>query len=97
MKKTLLVILMSAASIAVTANAVAATAEAKATYAAANDAASVDFKMARAKCDSLTENKKDVCIAEAKAARVFVEANAKAQYKHLFYSRSDYRTWLLPS
>ena len=76
MKKTLLAILMSAESIAATTHANAATAEAKATYTAANDAASVDFKMARAKCDSLTDNKKDVCIAEAKAARVLVEANA---------------------
>ena len=82
---------MSAASIAVTANATAATAasaEAKATYTAANDAASVDFKVARAKCDSLTDNKKDVCIAEAKAARTFVEANAKAQYKNTVGART---------
>lgn len=88
MKKTLLAILMSAASIAATAHANAATAEAKATYVAANDAASVDFKMARAKCDSLTENMKDVCIAEAKAARVFIEANAKAQYKDTLSART---------
>lgn len=82
-------ILMSAASIAVTAHATAATAEAKAVYVAANDTAVADFKMARAKCDSLTGNTKDVCIAEAKAARTFVEANAKAQYKNTLSARTS--------
>jgi hypothetical protein len=81
MKKSFVMIVMSAASIAASGYASAATAEAKATYAAANDSASANFKMARAKCDSLTDNPKDVCIAEAKAARITVEANAKAQYK----------------
>lgn len=81
MKKTFAMILMSAASIAVTGYATAATAEAKASYAAAIATASADFKIARAKCDSLIDNPKDVCIAEAKAARTLVEANARSQYK----------------
>ena len=88
MKKSFVMILMSAASIAASGYAAAATAEAKATYAAANDSASVDFKMARAKCNSLTDNPKDVCIAEAKAARTFVEANAKAEYKNTLSART---------
>ena len=79
---------MSAASIAVTAHASAAAPEAKATYAAANDTAAAEFKIARAKCDSLTDNKKDVCIAEAKAARVFTEAHAKAEYKNTVSART---------
>ena len=79
---------MSAASIAATGYASAATAEAKATYKSANDTAAADYKMAKAKCDTLTDNKKDVCIAEAKAARVFVEANAKAQYKDTVSART---------
>jgi hypothetical protein len=81
MKKTFAMILMSAASVTATGYATAATAEAKAKYTAANASASADFKLARAKCDSLIDNPKDVCIAEAKAARTFVEANAKAEYK----------------
>jgi hypothetical protein len=81
MKKSIVLVLMSAASVVASGYATAATAEAKAIYAAANDSASANFKMARAKCDSLTDNPKDVCIAEAKAARITVEANAKAQYK----------------
>lgn len=79
---------MSAASMTAAGYATAATAEAKATYAAANDAASADYKLARARCDSLNDNPKDVCIAEAKAARTFVEANAKANYKDSLSART---------
>lgn len=81
MKKSFILVLMSAASIVISGYASAETAESKATYTAANKSAAADFKMARAKCDSLTGNPKDVCIAEAKAARTIVEANANAQYK----------------
>ncbi len=89
MKKSFVIILMSAATIAVSGYASAASTEAKAIYAAAKDAASADFKVARAKCDSLTDNPKDVCIAEAKAARIFVEANAEAQYKNTLSARTS--------
>jgi hypothetical protein len=89
MKKPLAMILMSAAIIGLTGQAMAATAEAKATYKAANDLASADYKVAHSKCNTLQDNPKDVCIAEAKAARTVVEANAKAQYKDTLAARTS--------
>ena len=62
--------------------AMAATPEAKALYNNAKAAAAADYKVARARCDSITGNPKDVCVAEAKAARVRAEADATAQYKN---------------
>ncbi|MDO8176947.1 MAG: hypothetical protein Q7T62_01760 [Undibacterium sp.] len=88
MKKTFVMILMATAAIGFAGQATAATPEAKATYKAANDSAAAEYKVARAKCDSMTGNPKDVCIAEAKAARVLVEANAKAQYKDTLSARA---------
>lgn len=60
--------------------AVAATAEATALYKSANEQAGVKYKTARAQCDSITGNPKDVCIAEAKAVRAYDEAVAQARY-----------------
>ncbi len=56
--------------------------EAKAAYTQAKDRAAVDYKAAKAKCDIITGNPKDVCIAEAKAARVRTEEEANALYKN---------------
>lgn len=89
MKIPFVMILISAAMIGLTGHATAATAEASATYKAANDLASADYKVAHAKCDILKDNPKDVCIAEAKSARVLVEANAKAQYKGTLAARTS--------
>ena len=88
MKKPFAIMLIGAALIGLTAQVLAATPEATAAYKAADEAASADFKVARAKCDSLKDNPKDVCIAEAKAARTLVEANAKAQYKNTLAART---------
>lgn len=60
----------------------AATPEAKALYRNAKDAASAEYKAARARCDALAGNPKDICVAEAKAARVRSLADATAQYKN---------------
>ena len=60
----------------------AATPEAKMAYDQAREAAAATFKAARARCDSITGNPKDVCIEEAKAARVQAEETAEAQYKN---------------
>lgn len=79
---------MSTAIIGFAGQVVAATPEAKASYKASNDSAAADYKMARAKCDSLTDNPKEVCIAEAKAARVLLEVNAKAQYRDTLSART---------
>ncbi|UUZ49699.1 hypothetical protein LP420_05705 [Massilia sp. B-10] len=52
-------------------------AEAKANYAQAKDQAAAAYQVARAKCDAITGNPKEVCVAEAKAARVRAEQEAK--------------------
>ena len=58
-----------------------ATPEAKATYTAANDKAATDYKAVSAQCNAITGNPKDVCNAEAKAARVQAEGQATMQYE----------------
>src|SRR5215203_6105691 len=59
----------------------AATPEAKLEYQRANEAAKAAYKTASARCDAITGNPKDVCLAEAKAARVRAEQEANAHYK----------------
>ncbi len=54
--------------------------QAKAAYAQAQDSAQATYKAARAQCDVVTGNPKDVCVAEAKAARVRTEEEASAIY-----------------
>lgn len=63
----------------------------KLVYDTATEKAANDFKLARTRCDVLTGNPKDLCIAEAKAARVYLEANAKAQYKNSLAATTDAR------
>ena len=82
MKKTFAAILVTAASLGLSMASSAATNDAKASYKAAKDSAAADYKVAHAKCDSLSGNGKDVCIAEAKAARVKAEQGAEVEYKH---------------
>jgi hypothetical protein len=60
----------------------AADADAKATYVQAKDTAAATYKAARARCAAITGNPKDVCIEEAKAARVRAEEEAGAFYKN---------------
>ena len=67
----------------------AATSEKEANYKAAKETASTEYKLAKAKCDGITGNPKDVCIAEAKAARVHTEATAKAAYKDTVSARTS--------
>ncbi|CAN5851438.1 hypothetical protein BH11PSE12_BH11PSE12_28710 [soil metagenome] len=89
MKKTFAMILMSTAAFGLTNYAMAATSDAKVTYTAAKDMADAEYKVAHAKCDSLTSNPKDVCVAEAKAARTTMDANAKAVYKNTLSARTS--------
>jgi hypothetical protein len=56
--------------------------EAKLAYAQAKDRAEADYKTAKARCDLIAGNPKDVCLAEAKAARVKTEQEASALYKN---------------
>ena len=68
-----------------------ATPEAKAAYTQAKDRAAVDYKAAKARCDIITGNPKDVCIAEARAARVKTEEEASALYKNTLKSFTQSR------
>ena len=49
-------------------------------YGAAKDRAAADYKAAKAKCNGLSGNAKDVCVAESKAAEKKAKAEAEAQY-----------------
>ncbi len=60
-------------------------------YNTAAEKAANDFKLTRPRCDVLTGNPKDVCIAEARAARIYLEANAKAQYKNSLAATTEAR------
>lgn len=60
----------------------AATPEAKAAYVQAKDRAEADYKAARARCNAITGNPKDVCVAEADAARVRTREEASALYQN---------------
>lgn len=56
--------------------------DAKTAYEHAREAAKANYKAARAKCDLIAGNPHDLCVAEARAARVRVEEEAKAAYKN---------------
>jgi hypothetical protein len=58
-------------------------------YSAAKSRAEADYKTASARCDSMSGNPKDVCIAEAKAAEKKAKADAEAQYKNTDKARAD--------
>ena len=82
MKKFISAIVFSAFSVGFAVSAFAAeAAETKATYNAAKDAAAAQYKTDRAKCNSLTGNPKDVCVADAKAAQKRAGAEAEVAYK----------------
>ena len=83
MNKLLATVLIGVATLAVATAATAkTTSETRATYNATLDKASADYKLARDKCNSLSGNGKDVCVAEAKGVEKRAKADAKAQYKH---------------
>ncbi|HEY0061858.1 MAG TPA: hypothetical protein VGC21_07040 [Telluria sp.] len=66
-------------------------AEAKAAYKQAKDNAAATYKQARAKCDVITGNPRDVCVAEAKAARVRAEQEAGALYNNTLKAYTESR------
>ena len=68
-----------------------AAAMSSADYSAAKDRAATEYKAARAQCDSMSGNQKDVCIAQAKAAEKRAVAEAEAQYKNTDKARADAR------
>jgi hypothetical protein len=73
-------------------HAAAVTPEAKTAYAQARDSAAAAYKTARAQCAAITGNPKDVCVAEAKAARVRTEQEAGAYYKNTLRAYTQSRT-----
>ena len=91
MKKTIAMMFIGAATVGFAASATATPTEADVAYTAANQRAATDYRVARARCSSLSGNPEDVCIAEAKAARIHVESGAKAQYKNTLGARTDAR------
>ncbi len=75
------ILLLGAAMLWGAGHARAATPASKLAYQQARDMAAATYKNARAQCDAVTGNPKDVCVAEAKAARVRSEEEARAQYE----------------
>ena len=82
MNKLFASVFIGVATLTITSAAMAMTHETRASYNAAVDKATANYKMARDKCDSLSGNGKDICVEEAKAAKKRAKADAKAQYKH---------------
>lgn len=80
--KTILTSAMLVVAIAGSGAATAASSEAKAVFVQAKDRAEADYKAARARCDVITGNPKDVCVAEAKAMRVRTVEEANALYRN---------------
>jgi hypothetical protein len=91
MKTTISCALMGLALLGSASAFAAPTAEAKAAYVQAKDRAEADYKLARAKCDAITGNPKDVCVAEADAARVRTREEASALYKNTLKAFTESR------
>ena len=71
----------------------ASTPAGKLAYQQARELAAANYKNARAQCDAVTGNPKDVCVAEAKAVRVRSEEEARAKYEDTLdaYTRARMR------
>jgi hypothetical protein len=67
--------------------------DAKNAWRAAQETAATNYKNARAQCDTVAGNPHDLCIAEAKAARVQAEEEARAAYEDTLksYTRARMR------
>ena len=82
MKTVLLRVVLGAAIVAASAAIAAPTVESKSAYVQAKDRADADYKAARSRCDAITGNPRDVCMAEANAARVRTREEASALYQN---------------
>jgi hypothetical protein len=89
MKKILLASMICAVSISMSMSAFAADPDAATIFKDAKVKAEADYKIASAKCTSLTDNAKDICVAEAKAARVHTEENAQANFHNNLSARTS--------
>lgn len=81
--------LIGACAACLTLSALAAPAISRSDYDAAKDRAESDYKAARDQCDRWSGNAKDVCVAQAKAARVHADSDADAQYKNTLGAVAD--------
>jgi hypothetical protein len=93
MRTSHVVLLLGAALVWAAGHAHAGTPESRLAYQQARDAAGAAYKNARARCNAITGNPKDVCVAEAKAARVQAEESARARYEDTLkgYTRARVR------
>lgn len=88
-----MILILAAAMLWAGSHARAATPAAKAAFQQARDAAGANYKNARAQCDAITGNPKEVCVADAKAARIRAEEEARAHYEDTLksYTRARMR------
>ncbi|HZV66409.1 MAG TPA: BON domain-containing protein [Telluria sp.] len=63
-----------------------------ATYRNVTQKAAADYKVAAAKCTSMSGNAKDICMEEARSARAHAEADAVAQYNNTAKGRAKAMT-----
>lgn len=63
----------------------------RADYSAAKDQAAAEYKSARARCEAMSGQDKDICVADAKAAEKKSRAEAEAKYKNNDKARRDAR------
>jgi hypothetical protein len=87
-----LILLFGAAILWAASHAHGATPQSKLAYQQARELAAANYKNARAQCDAVTGNPKDLCIAEAKAVRVRTEEEARAQYEDTLKAYTRART-----
>lgn len=74
-------IAIAAAALAFGGSAIAAQGISKDEYKAGKDRIAADYKAAKANCDSLAGNAKDICVAEAKGREKVAKAELEAAYK----------------
>ncbi len=91
MKLLFCIVLCGALNVGVGFAAAATGNDAKENTIAAKDNAAAQYKINRAKCDALTGNPKDVCVAQAKADQTHAKSEAEALYKGTDKARADAR------
>jgi hyperosmotically inducible protein len=91
MKSLIATLLATAAGASFAAAPTAALNHDPATYRNVTQKAGADYKSATAKCNSMSGNDKEVCMADAKATRAHAEADALAQYNNSAAGREKSR------
>jgi osmotically-inducible protein OsmY len=81
MNKFSITVVAAAVALAFNGGALAAQAISKEAYKAGQDKIAAEYKSAKAACDSLKANAKDVCVAEAQGKRKVAKAELEADYK----------------